>query len=71
MMAGHVALKVFGSFSSLGLSAGIGMGIVGTIGGMLLILPITMLEFLVAGLQAYVFAILTTSYIMDSVNDHH
>ena len=71
MMAGHVALKVFGSFSSLALSAGVAIGLVGVVGGLLLIVPVTLLEFLVAGLQAYVFAILATSYIMDSVNPHH
>ena len=64
MMAGHVALKVFGGFAVI-------LGTTGIVVGQLLIIPVTLLEFLVAGLQAYVFAILTTSYIMDSVSDHH
>jgi F-type H+-transporting ATPase subunit a len=62
LFAGHVTLKVFASFVGA-------MGVAG-------ILPIaamvglTALEFLVAVLQAYVFAILTCIYLNDAINLH-
>jgi F-type H+-transporting ATPase subunit a len=70
MLAGHVLLKVFGGFV-VALS---GLGIAGVVGA---ILPffgvffVTGLEFLIAFLQAYVFAILTVIYLNDVVHGHH
>jgi F-type H+-transporting ATPase subunit a len=37
----------------------------------LLLVPITALEFLVAGLQAYVFALLTCVYLKDAIHPQH
>jgi len=78
MLGGHVALKVFAGFVvSLGaLAAGGGLGLLGipgaavSLGG---VVALTALEFLVAFLQAFVFAVLTCVYLNDVVNlgDHH
>ena len=64
MMAGHTMLKVFGAF----------VGALGFVGGwapLLFMVPFTGLEFLVAFLQAYVFAILTSIYLNDALHIHH
>ena len=76
MMGGHVALKVFAGFVvSLGaLAAGGGLGLLGIPGAMLAltgVVALTALEFLVAFLQAFVFAVLTTIYLNDVVNIGH
>ena len=77
MLGGHVALKVFAGFVvSLGaLAAGGGLGWLGIPGAMLSlsgVVALTALEFLVAFLQAFVFAVLTTIYLNDVVNlGHH
>jgi len=73
MLGGHVALKVFAGFVALAFGGGIGLlGIpVATLslGG---IVALTALEFLVAFLQAFVFAVLTCVYLNDVVNlGHH
>lgn len=70
MLAGHVMLKIFGGF----VVALAGLGGVFAIGSILPLVAafaITGLEFLVAFLQAYVFAILTVIYLNDVVNMHH
>jgi len=64
MMAGHALLKVFGAFV-VGLSWWGGWLPLGFIVGL------TGLEFLVAFLQAYVFAILSCLYLNDAINLHH
>ena len=70
MLAGHITLKVFAGFvvtlSSLG-----AVGIIGAILPLLMTVAITALEFLVAFLQAYVFAVLTCMYLNDAVHPHH
>ena len=76
MMGGHVALKVFAGFvvSLGGLAAGGGLGLLGIPGAALAltgVVAITALEFLVAFLQAFVFAVLTTIYLNDVVNIGH
>ena len=76
MMGGHVALKVFAGFVvSLGaLAAGGGLGFLGIPGAALAltgVVALTALEFLVAFLQAFVFAVLTTIYLNDVVNIGH
>ena len=63
MMAGHTMLKVFGAFVGA-------LGIAG-IAPLLFMVPFTGLEFLVAFLQAYVFAILTCIYLNDALHIHH
>ncbi|WP_332310518.1 F0F1 ATP synthase subunit A [Alteripontixanthobacter muriae] len=70
MMAGHVLLEVLSSFVISGANAGIGTGIF--VGGatFILMIGICALELLVAGVQAYVFALLTALYINDAENLH-
>jgi F-type H+-transporting ATPase subunit a len=69
MDAGHVMLKVFATFVVL-------LGGLGAVGPVLAILPLSLnialvgFEFLVAFLQAYVFAILTCIYLHDAVHLH-
>mgnify|MGYP000218143051 CR=1 FL=1 len=62
MMAGHAVLKVLGGFVGA-------MGFFGFL-PILGITAMTLLEFVVAILQAYVFAILTCVYLNDSLNLH-
>jgi len=73
MLGGHVALKVFAGFVvSLGaLAAGGGLGLLGIPGAILSlggVVALTALEFLVAFLQAFVFAVLTCVYLNDAVH---
>lgn len=70
MLAGHITLKVFAGFVVM-LS---GFGLVGWIGAILplaITVALTALEFLVAFLQAYVFAILTCIYLNDALHPGH
>ncbi len=70
MLAGHITLKVFAGFvvtlSTLGF-----VGISGAVLPFLLTVALTALEFLVAFLQAYVFATLTCIYINDALHPGH
>lgn len=69
MLAGHTILKVFAGFVvSLGAAGGVLAA--GSILPMAGIVAITALEFLVAGLQAYVFAVLTSIYINEAIHLH-
>lgn len=70
MMAGHVLLKVLASFVIDSVNAGAVFG--GFIGvpSLILMVAISALEILVAGIQAYVFALLTSLYINDAENLH-
>lgn len=71
MLAGHIALKVFGGFIIL---LGGALGAIGWAGGVLpfaMIVALTALEALVAFLQAYVFAILTCIYLNDAIHPGH
>lgn len=69
MVAGHVMLDVFATFIVL-------MGGAGVVGGIAAVFPMALnvllmgFEFLVAFLQAYVFAILTCIYLHDAVHLH-
>ena len=69
MFAGHILLDIFGNFVVQGLNAG-GGGIAISILCFLFVAFISALELLVAAIQAYVFAILTSLYINDAVNLH-
>lgn len=70
MLAGHIVLKVFAGFVvSLG-ALGIG-GIIGSVAPLGMAVALTALEFLVAFLQAFVFAILTCVYLNDALHTHH
>lgn len=70
ILAGHITLKVFTGFI-------VTMGAAGALGWLGAILPlimgvaITALEFLVAAVQAYVFAVLTSMYLNDAVHPSH
>ncbi|HJU77053.1 MAG TPA: F0F1 ATP synthase subunit A [Sphingomicrobium sp.] len=69
MIAGHILMEVFGSFIVSGFSGGpMGWG-VGAL-SFLFIIFVSALELLVAAIQAYVFALLTTLYLNDAVNLH-
>jgi F-type H+-transporting ATPase subunit a len=71
MLAGHTTLKVFAGF----VVSMIGMGGALSASGILplvMVTALTALEFLIAFLQAYVFAILTCLYLAEAVNmEHH
>jgi F-type H+-transporting ATPase subunit a len=77
MLAGHILLKVFAGFIIMMASASVAAGlgpIPGYIAGILpfaMTLGLTALEFLVAFLQAYVFAILTCIYLSDALHPGH
>lgn len=70
ILAGHITLKVFAGFIvTLG-----SLGFLGWLGALLplaMTVAITALEFLVAALQAYVFAVLTSMYINDAIHPAH
>ena len=70
MLAGHITLKVFAGFVT-SLSALGAVGIAGSILPLLMTVAITALEFLVAFLQAYVFAVLTCMYLNDALHPGH
>ena len=70
LLAGHITLKVFAGFVfTLG-----AMGPIGYVGAVLplaMAVALTGLEFLVAFLQAYVFAVLTCMYLNDALHPGH
>jgi F-type H+-transporting ATPase subunit a len=70
MLAGHIVLKVFAGFV-VSLGALGGLGFLGAIAPMAMAVALTALEFLVAFLQAFVFAILTCVYLNDALHTHH
>jgi F-type H+-transporting ATPase subunit a len=70
MMAGHVLLEVLSSFVISGGNAGIGMFAIAGLPSFVLMIGICALELLVAGIQAYVFALLTCVYLNDAENLH-
>jgi len=62
IMAGHAVIKVFAGFAALTLVSPVAiLGITAIYG----------LEVLVAGIQAYVFTILTCVYLKDALHPHH
>lgn len=76
MLGGHIALKIFAGFVvSMGaLAAGGGLGLLGLPVAALsmgMVVGLTALEFLVAFLQAFVFAVLASIYLNDVVNLGH
>ncbi len=70
MMAGHILLEVLSSFIINSANAGPGWGALIGLPSFLLMIGISGLELLVAVIQAYVFALLTSLYINDAVNLH-
>ncbi|MDN2566737.1 F0F1 ATP synthase subunit A [Aquibium sp. A9E412] len=70
MLAGHITLKVFAGFvTTMGAMGAV--GVAGAILPLLMTIAITALEFLVAFLQAYVFAVLTCMYLNDALHPSH
>jgi len=70
VLAGHITLKVFAGF----IVALMALGPVGWFGAILpfsMTVALTALEFLVAALQAYVFAVLTSMYLNDAIHPSH
>ena len=70
MLAGHITLKVFAGFVA-SMSALGALGVGGAVLPLLMTVAMTALEFLVAFLQAYVFAVLTCMYLNDAVHGGH
>ena len=71
MFAGHIILGIFGIFVIIGIQAAISGAILGAIPAALSLVMLVLMyafEVFVAGIQAYVFAILTTVYIGSSVH---
>ncbi|HEY5105960.1 MAG TPA: F0F1 ATP synthase subunit A [Caulobacteraceae bacterium] len=77
MLGGHVVINIFASFvvalGAVGL-AGFGLnnlGLLGSLGSLGMVVALTGLELVVAGLQAFVFAALATVYLSEVVNLGH
>ena len=70
MLAGHITLKVFAGFVTALGSLGV-LGWFGAVLPLLATIALTALELLVAALQAYVFAILTSLYLNDALHPGH
>jgi F-type H+-transporting ATPase subunit a len=70
MLAGHIVLKVFAGFVVSLASFGF-VGVLGSVAPLVMAVALTALEFLVAFLQAFVFAILTCVYLNDALHTHH
>ncbi|MGG6892357.1 F0F1 ATP synthase subunit A [Rhizobium sp. BR 315] len=67
MLAGHITIKVFAGFvASLGALGVFGVG--GATFPLIMTVALTGLEFLMAFLQAYVFALLTCLYLNDAIH---
>ncbi|KQM61483.1 MULTISPECIES: F0F1 ATP synthase subunit A [unclassified Sphingomonas] len=73
MTAGHILLKVLAGFIINSTATGAGIGVLVSVPSFALMVGVSALEMLVAGVQAYVFALLTSLYINDAVHlhDHH
>lgn len=70
MLAGHITLKVFAGFVATMGALG-PLGVAGAALPLIMTVAMTGLEFLVAFLQAYVFAVLTCMYLNDAVHGGH
>ncbi|WP_118136472.1 F0F1 ATP synthase subunit A [Oceanicella sp. SM1341] len=67
MMAGHAVMKVFAGLTAMVIAGGLGPVAILPLGAMV---GMTAIEFLVAFIQAYVFAILTCVYLHDALHMH-
>ena len=70
MIAGHILIKVFAYFVIQGIQEGTAMSLGISLLSFVFIAGVSALELLVAAIQAYVFALLTSLYINDAVNLH-
>lgn len=74
MLAGHIMLKLFATFAAQLFAAAIaGTALLGVVGVLAFAMGVALnaLELLVAGLQAYIFAILTCVYLNDALHPSH
>ena len=71
MLAGHIMLKLFAAFIIMMFAGLAGALKVGAALPFIMVVALTPLEILVAFLQAYVFAILTSVYINDALHPGH
>jgi len=70
MLAGHITLKVFAGFVASLLGAGLVFKPLAVL-PLFMVVALTPLEILIAVLQAYVFAILTCTYLNDALHPGH
>jgi F-type H+-transporting ATPase subunit a len=70
LISGHLLLLILAGFGFLGLTASIYLAVTGGLVAVALITTISGLELAIAGIQSYVYSILTSSYIKDSVSLH-
>lgn len=70
LISGHLLLLILAGFGFLGLTATIYVVLTGGLIAIVLITAISGLELAIAGIQSYVYSILTSSYIKDSVSLH-
>jgi F-type H+-transporting ATPase subunit a len=70
ILAGHLVLKVFAGFVPMMAAAG-ALGVIGSVLPLTMTVALYALEFLVAFLQAYVFALLTCIYLNDALHPGH
>jgi len=70
LISGHLLLLILAGFGFLGLTGTIGIKLTGGPIAIALITAISGLELAIAGIQSYVYSILTSSYIKDSVSLH-
>ena len=71
MLAGHIMLKLFAIFIIMMFTGLVGIAKIGAVAPFAMVVILTPLEILVAFLQAYVFAILTSVYINDALHPGH
>lgn len=70
MLGGHIVLKVFAFFVVILSSYGV-LGIFGAVAPLVTGIALTALEFLIAFLQAFVFALLASIYLNDALHPGH
>lgn len=70
MLAGHVMLKVFAGFV-ISLAAAGGLSVVLALPALVMTVLITILEFMMALIQAYVLTMLTCMYLNDALHPSH
>jgi len=70
LISGHLLLLILAGFGFLALSANFIIALTGGLIAVLIITAISGLELAIAGIQSYVYSILTSSYIKDSVSLH-
>ena len=70
LISGHLLLLILAGFGFLGLTSTFGIRLTGGSVAIALITAISGLELAIAGIQSYVYSILTSSYIKDSISLH-